>query len=83
MNKQYRRIGPGRRVIAAILALILLPAVPLGIVLIVNGEWFGGIWTFLFGAVMGGAMAFAAVTGRSPEHLKDAVYSGGLWGSGN
>jgi hypothetical protein len=83
MKKQYRRIGPVRRVIAAILALIILPAVPLGVVLMVDGEWFGGIWTFLFGAVMGGAKAFAAVTGRSPEHLKDAVYLGGLWGGGS
>lgn len=83
MNHRYRRIGPVRRGLAALLALILLPAIPLGILLVVNGEWFGGVFALFLGVAMGGAMVFAAVTGRSPEQLKDALYSAGLWSSGS
>lgn len=71
-----------RRVVAAMLAVVLLASIPFGVVLLLDGQWLGGIFALLFGSVFGGAMAVAAVTGRSPEHLKDVIYSGGWWPGG-
>lgn len=81
--RQYKSIGPARRVAAAMLAIILLLMIPAGVILLREGEWIGGAFALLFGSVFGSAMVFAALTGRSPEHLKDVLYSGGWWPGGS
>lgn len=83
MRTQYKKIGSVRRTLAALLALVLPPVAPMGVVLMFMGEWVGAIFALLFGGLFGGAMVYAAVTGRSPEHLKHAVYSGGWWPGGS
>ena len=43
-------------------------------VVVTEGEWLAGLAAILF-FVLGLGAGFAALTGRSPEHLKDFVVS--------
>ncbi len=75
MKPRYVRIGWIRRVLGALLSVIFLgSAVLASWVVVTEREWLPALAAILF-LVLGLGAGFAALTGRSPEHLKDFVVS--------